>query len=139
MSDALESTKAQKAIIDSLSQEISNLKNTITQISLNRDNSEEYNSELRHDNQINSAKLYQNYPNPFRESTIIRYNLSASTTSATLNIYNMNGKQLKSINLPQKGEGSVTIRKRTLKAGMYLYSIIADGEIIDTKQFVLTK
>jgi hypothetical protein len=46
--------------------------------------------------------------------------------------------QLKSIGLHQKGEGSIAIEGNELKPGMYLYALIADGQIIDTKKMVLT-
>jgi hypothetical protein len=34
---------------------------------------------------------------------------------------------------------SVTIEGHTLKAGMYLYTLIADGKEVDTKRMILTK
>ena len=34
---------------------------------------------------------------------------------------------------------SMAVDVGTLHAGMYLYSLIADGQLIDTKQMILTK
>lgn len=82
--------------------------------------------------------LAQNIPNPFTESTQIKYYLTANVTTAGIYIYNMNGTQLKRIELYQKGDGSVTINGGELKAGMYIYSLIVDGQLIDTKRMVLT-
>lgn len=84
------------------------------------------------------AKLYQNTPNPFSVSTTIRYYVPQSVSNATINIYNMNGTQLKSIQLHQTGEGSIEINGGEFNAGMYLYALIANGQIIDTKRMVLT-
>ena len=82
--------------------------------------------------------LYQNSPNPFSVSTKIEYYLPADVQKATIYIYDMNGTQLKSIPLNQKGNGSITINGSELKAGMYMYTLIADGQVIDTKRMILT-
>ena len=87
---------------------------------------------------VEENSLYQNTPNPFSVSTTIRYSLSQNVNNAMINIYNMNGMQLKSISLHHKRDGNVTINGGEFKAGMYLYSLIADGQIIDTKRMVLT-
>ena len=47
--------------------------------------------------------------------------------------------QLKSYPLVQRGKGNVTINGSELTAGMYLYALIADGKVIDTKRMILTK
>lgn len=54
------------------------------------------------------------------------------------NIYDMNGTQLKSIEIHQRGDGNITIYGDQLNAGMYLYNLIADGQVFDTKQMILT-
>ena len=51
----------------------------------------------------------------------------------------MNGKQIQQITLTERGNSSVTISGGELNAGMYLYSLIADGQVIDTKRMILTK
>jgi hypothetical protein len=83
-------------------------------------------------------ELYQNVPNPFTENTRIDYYLSDDVTNAAICIYNLNGTQLKSIPLHLKGKGNVIVSGNELKAGMYLYALIADGKAIDTKRMVLT-
>lgn len=82
--------------------------------------------------------LFQNSPNPFTVTTAIRFSLSKNTNIAMINIYNMNGMQLKSIGIHQRGDGSITVNGGEFTAGMYLYSLIADGQVIDTKRMVLT-
>jgi hypothetical protein len=83
-------------------------------------------------------ELYQNVPNPFTENTRIDYYLSDGVTNAAICIYNLNGTQLKSFPLHLKGKGNVIVYGNELKAGMYLYALIADGKAIDTKRMVLT-
>lgn len=83
--------------------------------------------------------LYQNEPNPFTESTVIRCDISKDVVQADLYIYNMNGDQIAEYSVAERGEASVTIDGGSLNAGMYLYALIADGKVIDTKRMILTK
>ncbi len=83
--------------------------------------------------------LYQNMPNPFTESTVIRVDVAEGVTTADLYIYNMNGEQITEYPIVERGATSVTIDGGSLNAGMYLYALIADGQVIDTKRMILTK
>lgn len=82
--------------------------------------------------------LYQNAPNPFTQSTTIGYFLKENTQNAKIGIYDMNGTQLRSVNVNGIGKGAVVIDAKQLKAGIYMYSLIVDGSLIDTKRMVLT-
>ena len=88
---------------------------------------------------LSAAKLYQNAPNPWSSETVIRYNLPQTVTRAEIYIYDMQGTQLKSIPAQDRGESQVTLSARDHKAGMYLYALVADGTLIDSKQMILTK
>ena len=83
--------------------------------------------------------LYQNTPNPFTESTLIRCDVAEDVVKADLYIYNMNGEQIAEYTVAERGETSITIDGGSLNAGMYLYALIADGQVIDTKRMILTK
>lgn len=85
------------------------------------------------------AKLYQNSPNPFSSQTVIRFEIPEAVGNAQLYICNMTGTLLKTINIAQRGAGSLTINGNELNAGMYLYSLVTDGKIADTKQMLLTE
>jgi hypothetical protein len=85
------------------------------------------------------ATLNQNIPNPFSENTTINMYLPNTVSRATLYIYNMQGEQIKYIAVNERGNTSVTIEGHALKAGMYLYTLIADGKEVDTKKMILTK
>ncbi len=88
---------------------------------------------------IKKAKLFQNRPNPFTENTTIEFVLPEDIQKAELYIYNMNGQQLRSYSINQRGNGAVEIHGGELKAGMYLYSLIADDEEIGTERMILTR
>ncbi len=83
--------------------------------------------------------LYQNTPNPFTESTLILCDVAEAVVNADLYIYDMNGKQIDTYSITERGATSVTIEGHSLEAGMYLYALIADGQVIDTKRMILTK
>ena len=83
--------------------------------------------------------LYQNTPNPFTESTLIRCDVADDVVKADLYIYNMNGEQLAEYAVTERGETCITIDGGSLNAGMYLYALITDGQVIDTKRMILTK
>jgi hypothetical protein len=87
----------------------------------------------------NTPSLGQNIPNPFNVSTRIDIYLPNTVASAKLYIYNMQGSQVKSFNLNERGNTSITIEGSSLDAGMYLYTLIADGREVDTKKMILTK
>ena len=85
------------------------------------------------------ATLYQNNPNPFTEATIISYIVPGEAQQASIYIYNMAGEQLNKYDISAFGEGYVTIRANELYAGTFLYSLVVDGKLIDTKQMIITQ
>ena len=88
--------------------------------------------------EIAECRLYQNVPNPFSVNTDIRYFLTEEVVKAYLYIYDMQGKQMKSLPITQRGEGAVQIQGSELNAGMYIYTLIADNKVVSTKRMILT-
>lgn len=87
----------------------------------------------------NRSSMDQNHPNPFTNETLVRYYLGQKFSSACLNVYDLTGKQIISIPITQKGQSSISIGSEKLGAGIYIYSIIADGKIVDSKKMVVTE
>jgi hypothetical protein len=85
-----------------------------------------------------TTKLYQNAPNPFKESTTIKLEVPETIGNAMVCIYDLNGRQLKCLMVSGRGTTSVQIFGNELTAGLYHYALIADGALIDTKTMVLT-
>ena len=65
--------------------------------------------------------------------------IAEGAVQADIYIYDMNGKQITTYPIAERGATSITIEGRSLEAGMYLYALIADGQVIDTKRMILTK
>jgi len=85
------------------------------------------------------ARLHQNVPNPFTENTRIDYYLPKTTDKARLYIYNMQGAQVSNVQIGSYGEGNITIQGGSLQPGIYMYTLVADDRVVDTKQMVLTR
>ena len=83
--------------------------------------------------------LYQNNPNPFTENTTIKCVIPNSVRSALLYIYDMNGHQIDSMTISDRDNVTITIEGSRLDAGMYMYSLVTDGNLVDTKRMILTK
>ncbi len=84
-------------------------------------------------------QLHQNNPNPYSAKTDIKMVLPESVASASVIVYNLEGKQLKEMSVKERGDATVTIAGNELSAGMYLYALIADGKVVATKRMILTK
>ncbi len=85
-----------------------------------------------------TAYLSQNTPNPFAADTKISCTIPTTARTAQIIIYSQNGKQLQSYKVTG-GNSQITIHGSTLAAGSYLYSLVIDGKILDTKTMILTK
>ena len=88
---------------------------------------------------INENKLWSNTPNPFKQETHIRYALTNNVQNAQLCIYNLNGEQIACHRLSERGQNDFTLRAGSLRPGIYLYSLIADGQVVDTHRMVVTE
>ena len=82
--------------------------------------------------------LYQNTPNPFKEKTVIRFNLAENVKNAFIYIFDMQGTLQKQIAVTPSMQ-SVIINGYELTPGMYIYSLIVNGKEIDTKRMILSK
>jgi hypothetical protein len=90
-------------------------------------------------NAVNGFALDQNIPNPFSNETVISYNLPQQVNSASLVVYDLSGKQITSFPITEKGTSSITISSEKLAAGIYIYSVMADGKILDSKRMVVAQ
>ncbi len=84
------------------------------------------------------GSLSQNTPNPFGTETMINYSLSEEVKSAAIIVYDLQGKELKRFENLSPGENSLRISS-DLQNGIYLYSLIVDGELVDTKRMIASR
>mgnify|MGYP002625551704 CR=1 FL=1 len=120
--------------INELSEEIAKLK----QVSEVKANAATRGTTNIEDTLIPQNKLYQNTPNPFKEQTIIRFSLTDDAKDAAICIFDMTGKTIKKLPV-SSGMDSVSVGGYELGEGMFLYSLIVNGQEIDTKKMIISK
>ncbi|MBO7047267.1 MAG: tail fiber domain-containing protein [Prevotella sp.] len=81
--------------------------------------------------------LYQNTPNPFKEQTVIRFKLADNIQNASICIFDMNGRLLKKIPVSSEMD-RISIGSYEFGEGIFLYSLIVNGQEVDTKKMIIT-
>ena len=89
--------------------------------------------------QVTRIQLDQNYPNPFNPTTTISYSLD-NTTNVTLEVFDLMGRKVSTLVQGKQSAGEQTINfdASALASGVYLYRLVAGGQIL-TKKMVLLK
>jgi len=82
-------------------------------------------------------KLYQNQPNPFNTETKITYSISV-TTNIKISILDINGREVECLvnEMKNPGKYKIDFNRANLPAGIYYYSIEADG-ISEVKKMLI--
>lgn len=80
--------------------------------------------------------LDQNIPNPFAEQTVINFSIPESVKSAQIHFYDGIGSLIKTVEISQRGLGSITVFGADLSSGTYMYTLVADGINVATKKMV---
>ena len=83
-----------------------------------------------------SIVLEQNVPNPFAEQTTINYFLPDNVVKAQMLFYNAQGKLIQSVDLNERGKGNLNVFASDLSNGIYTYTLVADGKVVETKKMV---
>ncbi len=135
----LEALKEEDAIVKESTAKIEALENKVAEIEtkLNQSATANGTSGLNDggDKAVKST-LAQNIPNPFSKETSIGFNIVGSYNRAFIGIYDLNGKELKKVEI-QPNSAQVTIPSDTLIPGMYIYSLLVDNNLIDSKRMVV--
>jgi hypothetical protein len=82
-------------------------------------------------------QMLQNEPNPFTLETVVKYTLPQTVSNAFMAVYDLTGKQIVTFPIQTKGSSSVTVTSEKLSAGIYIYSIVADGKVVDSKRMIV--
>lgn len=114
--------EAQNSAIEELNQQIEQLKN-----------------QTNHTDLLDAEKVFlleQNRPNPFSNTTSIKY---STPKNAQLLITNLTGKTIQSIALEAGKNKTLEVSAKELDNGIYIYSIVVEGELKLSKRFVVAK
>ncbi|WP_298418675.1 tail fiber domain-containing protein [uncultured Kordia sp.] len=79
--------------------------------------------------------MEQNKPNPFTNQTVVNYALP-NNTRAAISVFDMAGKFIRDYNLTNQ-KGQVTINSSEIGKGMFIYSLVSNGEIMVTKKMIV--
>jgi trimeric autotransporter adhesin len=90
------------------------------------------------DAKASPSVLFQNNPNPYTNTTTIKYALAPAVTHAQLIIRNSAGATVKTITLNSLGTGQAVITAKEMAAGIYTCSLYTNGQLADTKMLVQT-
>lgn len=87
--------------------------------------------------------LSQNFPNPFNPSTTFRFSLTRAAT-VSLHLYDLRGRLIETIvneRVYTAGVKDITRDYSSYKisSGTYLYTLVVNGQLIDTKKMMLIK
>lgn len=144
--------KNKDVLLNAMNERLTKLENCISQLNLCNTNSSNTNNtntgnELQESPKNVSATsvklsdpqsivLNQNVPNPFAEKTGISYFLPKSVKNAKIIFHNQDGKFVNSVELTERGNGTINVYADDLSSGIYTYTLIADDKVIDTKKMV---
>ncbi len=85
----------------------------------------------------NESYLNQNFPNPFENTTQISLSVPNETKEASIMIYNLDGKLIKRIKISDRGSSNITFDASNLRPGIYYYSLVADGNVLNTAKMMI--
>ncbi len=128
----VESQKSLMAKIDKQDQQISDLMKIIEGLQAN---STQVNQTTLSDG--TEIILEQNVPNPFKDMTSIGYFLPENTKNAQIVFTTLDGKTIKTVNLIETGRGSLNVYNDELSNGVYMYTLVVDGRVVDSKKMNL--
>lgn len=92
-------------------------------------------------NLINDQKVFisQNFPNPFKDKTTIEYYIPEESKLALIEIINVDGAIIKSVELMNGGLGELNLDIKDLANGIYFYRLVLNGKIAQTRKMSLVK
>jgi hypothetical protein len=148
---------AQQAVIDTMQTAITDLNNRLSQLenclsgilpylcqlsnSAIQANTPEAQEEVRKNLNVTLSNrstivLDQNVPNPFAEQTVINFSIPETVKKAQIHFYDANGRFMNSVDVVERGLGSLTVFGSDLSTGVYTYTLVADGQVVATKKMM---
>jgi hypothetical protein len=88
---------------------------------------------------LETLQLLDADPNPFSESTMIRWNIPNDFNEAMLYFYDNSGNQINKYQIHSKGAGELQIFGSKLSSGIYNYTLIVDNHRVDSKKLIKAK
>jgi hypothetical protein len=88
---------------------------------------------------VTLLSLGQNRPNPFGTTTSIEVSIPNEVQKAFIYVYDLQGKKVDQVDIIARGKQTIQLNAAALTDGMYLYSLIADGKVVETRRMIVEK
>ena len=88
--------------------------------------------------QLGISSLGNNIPNPYSGATVIPFTLASDVDNAQIKVYDIMGREIKVLRLGQETT-QVELSLDKNDSGIYYYSLVINGEILQTKRMVLIR
>jgi hypothetical protein len=138
---AIQGIKELKAIIDQQQQQITDLQSQLDGCcsglgmrNPGNDQSGILNQQIVELKLLQGNFLGQSIPNPHKDQCTIPYYVELNTGKAEIVFFDNLGREINRIEILGRGSGQVTLFTSQLATGLYSYSLLADGRLIDTKK-----
>ena len=86
-----------------------------------------------------NSRLEQNIPNPYTQSTEIRYQVPEDARSAFIKVYGIAGEEIETFDISGQSEGKVILSSDAIPMGTYIYQLWVDGQLKDSKKLIQTR
>jgi hypothetical protein len=83
-----------------------------------------------------ASELGEAKPNPFGTEVAIPFFISEEVGTAVVEFRDIFGRTLKAVEIQDKGYGELAVQAASLPNGTYLYTLVIDGQVIDTKKML---
>jgi hypothetical protein len=117
--------------INELNEELQSLKQELADLKSNTSE-----AKIGGTNNTKGLVLEQNIPNPFSDRTSIKYQLPAGTTTASLIVFDLNGRIIKEFQLT-KNANEITINAADVGKGLFIYSLVQNGQELLSKKMII--
>ncbi|MEO5673142.1 MAG: tail fiber domain-containing protein [Chitinophagales bacterium] len=83
-----------------------------------------------------SPSLGQSVLNPHSIQSTIPYYVPAESNEAKIIFKDQLGREVNAVHIVGRGQGQLTIMTSQLEDGIYIYSLVVDGKVVDTKKMI---
>ncbi len=88
---------------------------------------------------LDQVYLRQNEPNPSTRITTIEYSVPREFDQASIELFNLNGQLLRSIDINEGGAGVVDLDVANLKDGIYVYALKINEQLVENNKLVVQR
>ena len=83
--------------------------------------------------------LGQTRPNPTTGHTVIDLGLSQEVSEAFVAFYDLTGHQLRRYDIAERGRTTLTLGTGEFEPGLYIYTLVADGQEVCTRRMIVSE